>query len=92
MVDNLKKQRKDKDERIAELVEKLQNRDQIDLKTTMDFHKKVQLKEMELYQKLKDSEMLVHKLQQEKELWKINEQKLLSEIELTHLREMEHKA
>lgn len=29
----------------------------MDLKTTMDFHKKVQLKEMELYQKLKDCEI-----------------------------------
>ena len=46
---------------------------------------------MKLYQQLKDSEIQAHKLQQEKELWKVNEQKLLSELELTHLKDVEMK-
>ena len=46
----------EKDAEINELISELQGKEQAGLKTTMDFHKSAQLKEMSLYQQLKDME------------------------------------
>ena len=45
-VEQLKKSNLEKDAKINELISELQGKEQADLKTTMDFHRSAQLKEM----------------------------------------------